>query len=536
MKSLRIVGLRSLVDTGAVALRPITVLLGENSSGKSTFLRTFPLLRQSIEVPTNEPLLWYGRYVDFGSFEEALSRNSRKKEIEIELEIDLDLDYGQAPSRHSFDNVEGQDEARATINVQISNDPSDPDAPDYVSKVILNAAGYHVELSLSPKLQIERLALDGEDFTETARLSYFFDSTYTIVPRIFSIPEFEEVHEDGEEESATQISIDDEKVQSFEKSLESLIKREAVHGRVKDESIRELAQRLRLRPPAQLLSGLKQSQSQTGVWRRQVDAWTVETPEFLRLQRLLLGARLENLLDASANFLRLELTGISYITPLRAVAERYYRTQGLAVDELDSKGENFALFLRSLDRADRERLRKWLASALDVYVILKESRGHVSLYLVDEKSGQEVNLADTGFGLHSQVLPIIVQLWMTQGSRRRKRPGYPRMRGMAKIIVIEQPELHLHPRIQAKVADLLVDTVARAKERDADLVVIIETHSEAIVNRLGKHVAEGKLRPEDVNIVLFEKAGFADPTVTKSAHFDGSGFLQEWPVGFFNAD
>ncbi len=72
--------LRCLTDTGIVLIKPITLLVGRNSSGKSTFLRAFPLLRQSVETPRQSPLLWYDpRYVDFGSFEDAVNYRAEKK-------------------------------------------------------------------------------------------------------------------------------------------------------------------------------------------------------------------------------------------------------------------------------------------------------------------------------------------------------------------------------------------------------------------------------------------------------------------------
>jgi predicted ATPase len=73
MKSIRVQNLRSLRDTGFIDLKPITVLLGSNSSGKSTFLRVLPLCHQSAEARTVGPVLWNGRFTDFGSFEEAVS-------------------------------------------------------------------------------------------------------------------------------------------------------------------------------------------------------------------------------------------------------------------------------------------------------------------------------------------------------------------------------------------------------------------------------------------------------------------------------
>lgn len=73
------VGVRNLRSFGAekeiVPVRPVNILVGKNSCGKSTFLRTYPLLRQSIEGDTRTPILWYagyGGYVDFGDFKTSV--------------------------------------------------------------------------------------------------------------------------------------------------------------------------------------------------------------------------------------------------------------------------------------------------------------------------------------------------------------------------------------------------------------------------------------------------------------------------------
>jgi AAA15 family ATPase/GTPase len=76
MDSIRVERLRSLSDTGDIKIKPLTVLLGQNSSGKSSFLRVFPLLKQSVESRTTGPILWSGRLVDFGSFNDAHKRKS----------------------------------------------------------------------------------------------------------------------------------------------------------------------------------------------------------------------------------------------------------------------------------------------------------------------------------------------------------------------------------------------------------------------------------------------------------------------------
>ena len=76
LKDIRIRRLRSLWDTDFVHIAPLTILVGKNSCGKSTFLRSFPLLAQSLQTNTSEPILWYDKNsVDFGSFDESISRH-----------------------------------------------------------------------------------------------------------------------------------------------------------------------------------------------------------------------------------------------------------------------------------------------------------------------------------------------------------------------------------------------------------------------------------------------------------------------------
>jgi len=78
LDKIQIKNIRSLKDSGQIALSPITLLVGENSSGKSTFLRLFPLIKQSISKQTDGPLLWAGDvddYIDSGSFAETITND-----------------------------------------------------------------------------------------------------------------------------------------------------------------------------------------------------------------------------------------------------------------------------------------------------------------------------------------------------------------------------------------------------------------------------------------------------------------------------
>lgn len=126
-------------------------------------------------------------------------------------------------------------------------------------------------------------------------------------------------------------------------------------------------------------------------------------------------------------------------------------------------------------------------------------------------AGDLVNLADVGLGL-SQILPVLVAL-------RAGRPG--------QIVYLEQPEIHLHPRAQWKLADLLI-SVAETR----GIRVIVETHSSLLIRGIQTAVAAGKIRQQKVSLNWFTRdpsSGFTQVTPVKMAR-DGS--VGDWPADF----
>ncbi|MCC2871915.1 ATP-binding protein [Enterobacter asburiae] len=104
--------LEAYVDKTFINLKPITVFVGKNSSGKSSLLRTFPLLRQSVEENTTGPILWYGRFVDFGDFTDVLSRNSENKEITFSFSLSVPPEISQRYAYYRFN-----DSAKTVTNI-----------------------------------------------------------------------------------------------------------------------------------------------------------------------------------------------------------------------------------------------------------------------------------------------------------------------------------------------------------------------------------------------------------------------------------
>ena len=133
-----------------------------------------------------------------------------------------------------------------------------------------------------------------------------------------------------------------------------------------------------------------------------------------------------------------------------------------------------------------------------------------SLKVTNKRTRVQSNVLDIGFGVN-QLLPVIVQCFYA-----------PR----TSLIMIEQPEAHLHPRSQADVADFLVDVVNFGNR------VIVETHSEHLLLRLQRRVAEKKISPKKINICYFEET----PKGTKKSDMNINEmgyFVEPIPEGFF---
>jgi len=128
-------------------------------------------------------------------------------------------------------------------------------------------------------------------------------------------------------------------------------------------------------------------------------------------------------------------------------------------------------------------------------------------------AGHQVDLTAVGVGV-SQALPVALQLVLS-------RPG--------DVLIIEQPELHLHPAMQLRMADLLLKFATAGRQ------IIVETHSEHLVNRLRRRVVEDPSALSAVVSLLFAETDDDDNTVYRESNIRDDGTLaDDWPDGFFD--
>ena len=134
----------------------------------------------------------------------------------------------------------------------------------------------------------------------------------------------------------------------------------------------------------------------------------------------------------------------------------------------------------------------------------------VGRLLYDGDDGTDmVNIADVGIGV-SQVLPVVVALIAAN-------PG--------QLVYLEQPELHLHPRAQVALAQVLTDAAKRGVR------VVVETHSSLLLLGIQTLIAEGDLSPELVKLHWFSR-NEDGVTEVSSADLDDVGTYGEWPEDF----
>lgn len=532
INNIRIKNLRSLVDTGSITLKPLTVLVGKNSSGKSTFARTFPLLKQSIEEATKGPILWYGRLVDFGDFNTAKSRVSESPNIEFSFDFKVRGErLGSLMRRHDFmyyerafssfhESSSGKAPARYPVNLSICMNFKDSTK---ISRIDLKIFDVDCRVDFD-HLGSPSIYIDNTLYWEKA------DERRAVVTHANGIlPDiglFKRRKAQRRDEGTIIRWVRDN---PFEKKLFDSVRR-LVHANTSEHRINRLIHNLPLCPYKSFIDKIKTIYGAPSSWTNAVKTYAENKNSAILsgIYKHTIAYSLFPLMEYLNNELTKYFQNINYIEPLRATAQRYYRGQELAVSSIDSKGTNVAFYLDSLSNHEKANFDEWISEIFNENVFAEREGGHIALKVKKKENNYSTNIADIGFGV-SQVLPIIVQLW--QASNHKAIYRAKRSPKTIKTIVIEQPELHLHPEYQAKIADIIVSAISMNDDRNK-LNVIVETHSPSIVNRIGKLISDGTIKSGDVSILLFEHDE-SNGSHIHEAGFDENGVLQNWPYGFF---
>ena len=227
-----------------------------------------------------------------------------------------------------------------------------------------------------------------------------------------------------------------------------------------------------------------------------------------------------------------QLRQVYYLGPLREDPSRTYTWSGEIPEHVGTRGErSIEAILAASDRRIVPKFRshgltfpaiisRWLSrlGLLSHFVPHEIAKDRKEYEVSVRTSGSNINvlLPDVGFGV-SQVLPVIVECFYAPANS---------------TVIIEQPELHLHPRVQSELADLFIEaTRSREDNQDRNMQFIIESHSEHFLRRLQRRVAEGVIEPHDIAVYYCEPgvngANLRELPVNLYGEIDG------WPDDFF---
>lgn len=209
---------------------------------------------------------------------------------------------------------------------------------------------------------------------------------------------------------------------------------------------------------------------------------------------------------------------IRHVKPIRAYPKRYYFVK----DQMDSKnevnineGEEIIIVLQSKPVLLNE-INEWLEIHYNLIILIKPITD--TIYSIGiSHNGLELDISDVGFGI-SQLLPILIQL-LSNDSKKS-------------TIIIEQPEIHIHPKAQADLIDLFI-SIANKYEKE----IIIETHSEAFLKRLRRRISEysednlSSIKSDNVSIHTFERED--NKTIINNVIIEANGAF-EWPKEFLD--
>lgn len=149
-------------------------------------------------------------------------------------------------------------------------------------------------------------------------------------------------------------------------------------------------------------------------------------------------------------------------------------------------------------------------------------------YVKDQFTGAAIGFDEVGTGI-SQVFPILQDLFEKPDPLLFGKSG-----SEVKLLIVEQPELHLHPRMQGDLADAVIDAV---KNNPWPTQVILETHSENLLLRLQKRIREGSITKDDVSIIYVEPSDAENPVdrfnIMSNIEMDEAGdVIDPFPISF----
>ncbi len=405
-----------------IELKPITIFLGPNNSGKSSILSALRILTQTVEsYDRGVVLLLNGIMGDFGTYKDLVYNNNTAKHLELSFSF-------KRSDLPKYSGVKGDDELNVKLKYKYRSS---------LHEIVLKG----IELKKSGKQLIS---------TE-----YSDDSERQVIRSVGGV----------EVPASKRSSIS--QLFEYEKFLPRFV---SSFSNSKKEDFQKLEENFRLA-------------SRVG------------------------------------NYAYRELRSIEYVGAMRVPPSRFYLFSGERRARVGSAGENAAsiIAMDSMRKGTKTKdirgsVVSWLKKAgiaSDLKVVNLSDR-YYEIHIQHPITGEYQNFADVGYG-NSQVVPILVG-------------GFNLLPG--DTYIVEEPEIHLHPKAQAELGDFFLELNQRGIQS------LIETHSEHLILRLQQHIASKLISSSDVAIYyVYAKDG--QKKLIKMNLDEKARFTKDWPEGFF---
>ena len=430
-------------------IKPLTILSGVNSSGKSSFVQLLLILKQTIELNSaNQPFNLSGEYTKVRNFKDVISYKDLKRKLKVSFEFSKS-EFNQIDEIKSVSIFNTFSDYTCLIEIEY-----DLNQNDEVYIPIFSIKFTFVEEK--EIFIVFKANHDNNTFSIDTNSAIFEDNLFFNKPTIVNI-EYSSIYPDKyESKKLESIKIGDKEAVEEEFSIEAI-----------------------------------------------------------------------NIIDIKS-IINTFLQNISYIKPIREepkdeyVFSKNYKNIGskgeFVAQILEEKAKQTITFYKIVEQENGityeensntliEAVKYWVC---DVFKIAKDIKtkkiNDIYKIILTDKTGLETTIRHVGFGI-SQLLPIIVE-----GIRMPKNG----------TLIIEQPEIHLHPKIQNQLYDFLYGLTLLGKK------IIVETHSSHFITRMRRRIAEDESDKMDDQISLT----FIEDNIFRTIGLNDFGGLDYYPEDF----